>query len=418
MTFTPPNLATLWGRVNVLDEDFTTHIGRYKIPATASDEQPKPTTLYTLIARANALEISCESERTTQKEVFSKLIVELRAVLHDGNEALCKQGTHVLLGALLHRYFRLLNEYDAYNSAAKVPFLRWSIYKWDVTDSKLFKGIREVLQLPKETSSNFRKADLDKVDVATIVTALECFQNHMYSGDHYKEFPHLDQPNFKPQLQEIIDAQKARGSTVLKQFKAMSFLQSLVKRLGEEHQQLEVELGKWIKLLKRDHADLSKVKIETIEEHINAHVAEPILQEKIVDLLYTPFVNAELATLTPEQLIAKMKDCNSNSASYIITGACTLLLESADTGDDLQLMLYKVLGIGDAQEKLTNKDKQHGLAFLSDFNKVMKKNPLNGIDTQFFGDFNHYETQLSQLDARLIDRQKELAADIVVVASM
>lgn len=421
MTFIPPNLATLWERINLLDEDFSTHIGgRYKIPATASDEQPKATTLLTLIARSNIIETSCETDRTAQKEVFSKLVNELRVILLEGNEAKCQQATLILLGAILHRFFRLINEYKTYNDAAKVPLFGWSIVSWDVRDSALFMGIRKVLQLHDTTKSEklatCLKADFEKLDVATIVTALECFKKFTYKDDHYKTFPHLDQPNFKPQLEEIIAVHKTRGATTLTQFKAIGFLQSLVKKLGEEHEKLQGELTKWLKILKKDHADLSAVSIETIELHVNTHLPEAF-KEKIIDLLNTPFVKDDLASFSPDQLIVKIRDCNSKSASYLLTAACSLILESDGTGKDLKHIINKTLGIEKNPGKLSSQDKIEVVDLLIEYNKTLNEKEILELDTEFFGDFEQYKTQLSQLHARLIERQKEHEEDVVIVSA-
>ncbi|RUR12375.1 hypothetical protein [Legionella sp. km772] len=420
MTFTPPNLATLWERINRLDEDLNTHLGRYKIPLSSSDEQPTPTTLLTLIARTNLLETSCDSDRTTQKEVIAKLVNELRVILLEGNVIKCQQATQILLGALLHRYFRLINEYKTYNEAAKVPLFGWSVYSWDVKDSKLFQGIRKVLQLPDllktEKTSAVLAEDLKKLDVTTIVTALECFQQYTYKNDHYKEFPHLNQPNFKPQLEEIIAVHKSRGATILKQYKAISFLQSFVKKLSDEHEKLKLELDKWLKILKKDHANLSAVSIETIEGHISAHIPDPF-KEKTIDLLYTPFVKDELPSLDPEQLIAQLRSCNSKSASYLLTGVCSLILEAEATGKDLKQRIYKALGIADEVEKLSCLDKKYALTLLIDYNKTLGEKDKLDLDVEFFGDFAQYETQLSQLESRLIERQKELEEEASVVSA-
>lgn len=421
MPFIPPNLALLWDRINSLDEDLSTYLGRYKIKPTSSDLQPKDTTLLTLIARTNLLERDCESERTAQKEVISKLVGELRTILLEGDEVKCQNATQILLGALLHRYFRLINEYKTFNDAAKLPVLRWSFYSWDVKDCKLFQGIRAALEFSPMASTDKTPAvlaeDFKKMDVTTIVTSLECFKKYMYKDEHYKEFPHLTQANFKPQLDEIITVHKARGAIILTQFNAISFIQSFVKKLNDDHEKLKVELVKWHKILSREHVNISELSIDTIEAHMAAHIPDPF-KEKAIDLLHTPFVKDELSRLVdPSSLSMQLINCNSKSAPYLLTGVCSLILESDHVERDLKYRIYKVLGIVDKPEQLASSDKKDAIGLLIEYNRTLSEKDKEELNMEFFGDFAHYETQLSRLESRLIDRAREVDEDVVVVSA-
>lgn len=421
MPFIPPNLALLWERINSLDEDLSTYLGRYKIKPTSSDQQPKETTLLTLIARANLLEKACESERTAQKEVISKLVGELRTTLLEGDEAKCCRATKILLGALLHRYFRLINEYKTFNDGAKIPFIRWSVYSWDVKDCKLFHGIRAAFAFNPMTASDKTPAiiagDLESMDVTTIITSLEEFKKYMYKDAHYKEFPHLNQLNFKPQLEEIILAHKSRGAPTLTQFNAISFMQSFVNKLNDDHGKLNYELEKWHKTLGREHANLRGVSVETIEAHMAAHIPDPF-KEKAIDLLHTPFVKDELPRLVdPMSLSSQLIQCNSKSGPYLLIGVCSLILESESIKPELKQKIYKALGIMDKPERLACSDKKDAIGLLIEYNKTLSEKDKEELNMAFFGDFAHYETQLSRLESRLIARAREVEEDAVVVSA-
>lgn len=417
MTFIPPNLELLRISANNLDARFSTLIGRYQIsaPETATAaSQRKQSTLEILIARTNDSVTSCTTDRVTQQEVFSKLVDdELRPVLQEGNEAKCKQASLILLGALLHRYFRLLNEYKP----VKEPLFGFSIYNWDIKKCRFFLAIREALHLPKDMPSDYRKTDLDKLDVTTIVTALECFQSHMLLADHYKSYPHFAaDEHFQPYLQAIIDEHKKRGLSILNQFKAISFIQSLVKKLYEEQQQMEDELDKWIIALKKDHIDFALLNIETIEAHVKTHIENRLLQEKILDLLYTPCIKNNLASFTHERFVLEMKNCNSHRSSYMVMGGCSLILESGAAYDKLKHCIFQLLGTGLEPEKITDKDKLNGMSLLSEY---IEATPAVDFDVQFFGDIGKFKSDVARLTKALVDRRLEQSTDLeVVTASM
>ena len=120
--FIPPGLEVL--KVNTLNlkRYFNEKIGRYKITdpnSTSSDTLTEVQRLGILIKQTQ-LVISCSSRRTEQKAVFKQLINdEIRPLFRQGNEEQCKHATKYLLGALLHRYFRLVEQYDSHNNIIK-----------------------------------------------------------------------------------------------------------------------------------------------------------------------------------------------------------------------------------------------------------------------------------------------------------
>lgn len=126
MTFTPPEFKILSVNTRNLETVFSTLLGRYKIitdppvSEAVSSGEIISNTLETLLARTHKVVI-CKTDRETARDVFKQLSNELREVLKENNEEKNKQAILFLLGALLHRYFRLIKEYDNFNSYIPVP---------------------------------------------------------------------------------------------------------------------------------------------------------------------------------------------------------------------------------------------------------------------------------------------------------
>lgn len=408
MPFLPPALANLKVNIHNLDEHFSTLIERYKIiKATPADAvgQPKANPLEVLIGLVNEHVSNCSTDQVTARDIFPQLINEkLRSILQNRDEHACKQGARFLLGALLHRYFRLVKSYAQHNGT--IGWVSWGFFACDVTSCRLFVAIRAALQLPSTYNA---EDDLKCLDASTVVTALECFQSNMLRDELYKKYPHFadEGKNFLPYLQVIIDEHKTRGAVVLTQFKAIAFLQSLCANLIGEQQQIEAELDRWSVLLKREHADFRMLTAEVIYAHIQAHVAEP-LRDKVADLLYTPLIKEELATLEHGSFIAKMKVCNSNIASYVMLGGCGLLLESSKITSELQHCIYRVLRVDVDPKQVTTEDKLSGMTFLDQF---ITRKMVTELDCAFFGSLDALKTELAQKQVALTERAT--AGDVV-----
>lgn len=415
MAFTPPGFSTL--RVNTLNLDtkFSTLLGRYKIIETpavdASPTSKKPNNLEVLIARTQQV-IVCKTDRLTAREVFNQLVNELREVLKAENEEQNNRGAMFLLGALLHRYFRLIKEYDGFNS---YTFFTTS----DVRNCKLFIAIRAALQLPKEMPDDYRKKDLGILDVTTVVTALEAFRDNMqlkddHNIDRFKKYAHFARDvNFELYLQNIIDEHKRIGLPVLKQFQAIHFIQSLVAKIDVEAQQINEALVTWNKLLVREHPDFSLLSIEAVEAHITAKITSEPLREKIIDFLYTPYIRSNFATMNHTTFLAAIKKCHTDIASYTVCGGYSLILLSGGI-ERLKFSIYQALGIEARPEELTDKYSLFGIKFLKQF---VDNNPDIVLDYEFFGGKERMNTQISQKEEALTARTQEPSIDsgIVVV---
>ncbi|KTD06598.1 substrate of the Dot/Icm secretion system [Legionella gratiana] len=405
MTFPLPPFATF--RVNTfnLDTAYSTLLGRYKVVEAQSMDSVQQTSLEVLIARTNEV-IKCKTDRESQREVFNLLVNELRQISKEDKEK-TKQGTLFLLGALIHRYFRLIKEYDDYNGYAS-----WTYFgTCDVTNCKLFLAIRRALQfkeiehIPKK---KFREDDLKILDVVTIVRALEVFRDNMFIEDkdkipRYMKYPHFAQDaNFQKYLQDIIEQQTRRGAAILHRFKAIAFVQSLMKQIENERQQLEKDIEKWCKAVAKEHKDFNAFRVLS-DEAINLSLIKHVESEKsrniIFDLYYTPLIQDNLESTDHSTFLAKIKDCYDQKCSCKLFGGYALLLQQPRGLDDNLLFTFqKALGLESSFDELSKKDILHGIKFLKEF---LENEPNVILDCEFFGGRDKMDTLIARSEKEL-----------------
>ncbi|MBL7478989.1 type IV secretion protein Dot [Legionella bononiensis] len=406
MPFTPPSFPSLRADTLNLDEKLSITLGRYKIvpvaqPSASSSsiqEQVIPSALEILLARTDGV-INCKSDRLTVKEALNLLSIELREILKEGKEDKCKQATQFLLGALLHRYFRLLKEYDKSNS-----YVSYFYKPFDERNCQLFVAVRKALGLPDDMPKDYRKRDLEKLDVTTVVTALTAFRENMKLNDRFLKYPHYaDDPNFQPYLEEIIKEHLSRGQAVLQQFKAIRFIQSLVRQVDADQKQTEETIVQWCKQLAKDHRDFKLLKIADIEQHLIKNVESESIRDKIADLLYTPMIEDNLVTMDHSVFVSSMTKANLHTATYTIVGGYSLLLLSGRIQRELSFELHNALGISMSPDDLTFKDMLNGAYF---FQQYMKYNPSVVLDYEYFNDRSGLDTYLSNCIIKLTEKCK------------
>lgn len=406
MAFTPPAFSTLRTNTLNLDTTFSILLGRYKIG------EPEENLLKLLIARTQQV-LDCKSGRTTQLKVFNQLVNELRQVLKENKKEKNDRGAEFLLGALLHRYFRLIQLYDDWNY--------YSFYKSDPRSCKLFTAIRSALQLPAATSDDYRKKDLEILDATTITTALEAFRDNMQLKDEkqiprFKKYPHfaVDDPNFEKNLDDIINKYKVISTPLLKQYKAIKFMQSLTEKVEAERVQIKQALVEWNQIFVKKFPDFNSVEIGTIESHITTHIHPEALREKVLDRLYTSYILSNMKDMDHESFFSAMKKCNSDKARYTVVGGYVLLLKSPEI-EQLQFCINEALGIEEKPEEFTDKDMLNGLKFLRNF---IKTNPETVLDCEFFGGKSKMDTQIAKNLKDLIDKTSKKTEESVPVSSL
>lgn len=413
MTFVPPAFAIL--RVNTLNLEtkYSTLLGRYKVVESDGPPTIQQSSLEVLIARTNEV-IKSKSGRDTQVEVFSLLVNELRQIPVEDKDKI-KQGTLFLLGALIHRYFRLIKEYDTYNVYAS-----WTYFgKCDVTSSKLFLAIRKALQFRdlSVVKKRYREDDLKILDVLTIIKSLEVFRDNMLLEDkektpRYMKYPHFAKDeNFKQYLQEIIDEHTRRGAAMLQRFKAIAFVQSLAVQIENERFLLEKDIEKWCKAIAKDYKNFAHFKAlddVAINSSLMKHVESETSRNIIFSLFYTPLIQDNLNTLDHSNFLAKMKECYDFTCSYMLFGGYALLLQQSRMLDtDLSFTIQKSLGLERSLDELSKEDMLNGVKFLKQF---LENEPGAVLDCEFFESKDKMNTAIARAEKELtllVSSQKE-----------
>jgi hypothetical protein len=394
-------------RVNAhnLSQRFSTRLGRYELRAESADisavRLTAKQTLDLLISRVDII-AACGTDKKDELAVLTGLANELRELVQSDNEEQQRNAVLLLLGALIHRYFRLIKSYDPYNKGVSLVTLGF-FNGWDLENCRLFTAIRAALQFSKEMVGDYRRRDLSVLDATTIVTSLEYFKEYMVTKGNYKKFKHLSKDqNFVPYLQALIEEHQLRGAVILKQFKAISFIESLASVLQARREHIESALDAWLPVFKKDLAPFSSLTKETIEAHIKTKIPGPVATIIINSLLSTPhmeeLLEREATTLTHEQLVALLKESNLRISSFITLGGCSLLIDALNIDEKLRYCLFQMLGIEAKPEELSSKDKLGGIKMLIQF---LEANETVVLETKFFGG-------AIKFNQKLLDKQQEL----------
>ena len=410
-----------------LDKILSSYHNRYNIMGD-SPNHSNQSSLERWIKRTDEV-ISCKTDRTSQRDVFKILIGELQC-LPKGDEE--KKGTMILMGALLHRYFRLIISYE------EQPYsLFFTNPLKNVFSCTLFKSIREALQLDSKVNyDTYKKSDRNRLDSMTIVSCLEMFRDYMFSKDdnekpRWKKYTHFrNEPNFEGNLNELIAKQiemdKKNKSPVLNQFKAIQFLQSLAKQLNDDCLKINEALEAWGKTLLKDYPNFNQLDVKTIGKHLDNTIKEELLRKKIVDLFHLEIIQSKLedqefqtpsssedeegldvvtasrddsmdlpAILNHESLIQEMKKAQLSLASYTLFGGYALLLKIDTIPEHLKSMMRKALGEERDSPKNTKDDLLGGISILKDY---LESNPDIPLDWSYFGNRKGLEHHISKAE--------------------
>lgn len=293
--------------------------------------------LAALILRFDQFLAPCGSGRTTEAKVLAKVREEVSNIPKD-NVVEYAKGLEYFLGAHFHRYLRIWASYD-----------RAAFYN-NPMGSKLFVGIRLTLGLsedPPKDPKELKAADAVILDPLTVFTCLRSFQSNMLSRisansksnpkktvPKYTEFEHLaNDSNFEDHLQEMIKDYKIKSAPIMEHYKAIRFLQDVLKQIELDNKNTELAIDTWCKALRKDKINIKNIPL--LEEHLKRldsikpytidtialclqlkHYKEHILDnKKIEDLDFATF-----------QII--LKQCNLELASHMLSGAYMLVLHA------------------------------------------------------------------------------------------
>ncbi|MDP3269708.1 MAG: hypothetical protein Q8M40_11795 [Legionella sp.] len=386
MSFIPPDFAILKSTTMNLESEYSRKLNRWKLNSSksANSQVPGLANFQILVERINTFINNCDTDRKSQQDVIINLVNQLRDPQRENQDKV--KANLYLMGALLHRYFRIIQSERTYG-------MGW-FKTHDSKHSNLFKAIRIVLQLPfdycnnnKKTRINnaavsewngygelnqkkfdaltipadFKKLDLEVLDPVTIVQALKAFKELMFTKHNniflYTQFEHLNKDvNFQSNLDSIIIVHEPAAIPIEKNFKAIKFLRSLVIHLDIKLQIINEILQEWRLIWEKGDLDFNSV---VLEKHIQDNVSIKLVSDEFMEKLKKSFPNEQLELhiqgidLVSEMnslmgmnyihtLIDEIKDTENPSAalidglncvfssqlSHITAGAYSLLLSS------------------------------------------------------------------------------------------
>lgn len=397
----------------ILDAKLNTDLGRYDIFGNAKGEKS-----FDLWMKRVEQVTKCDTTGWQEQcDVFRVLINDLKSLKEEDG----KKGTMILIGALIHRYFRVITFYEK-TCSESISFVS-SFFSLPRTplNSKFFQAIRIALQLePKVKYNDFEKKDLAKLDIVTIVDSLTYFRDYMISEDEnsqpqyekYEHFKHKNDSEFVANLEELIEHYtEAKGAPqILIQYKAIRFLKSLAKQLHTDCQAVDNALDTWVKILNIDYPDFSQLNTLQLEIHLNDNVKSDTLREKIKMLFLVPSIQGQIdgsedasmstsedkkrvSCLTHALFTEQMKTANLSIASFNLFGGYALLLQSPVISESLKFFMLKALGVEKDPSVNTSEDMADGIESLCDH---LKSNPEINLDWGFFGTKQGFDTQLSK----------------------
>lgn len=410
-----PSFLQLHANTMNLSERFGEIFGRYKIrelkTSSASSSSQAPKSNFDILLQNVTCVTGCTDTAWVEEQaVIVDLVGELRKAKF--NEEQKSQATLFLLGALIHRYLRLIAKYDKIYGFFSSPI-----------NSKLFQAIRTSLGFNiKATAELYGLEDLKILDVLTIIQSLEAFKANMLldlpttKQPRYKSYKHLaEDKNFLLHLDQMIEEYKRRDAGTTNsleyQYKVVHFIQSLSKVLAAEVEQVDKALDVWLDGVKKKHKDWSKVTFDILEADITASIQDESLRLKIFDRFDSQHIRAlNLSTLTHDSFLAQMKLINASMASFILFGGYSLILAK---GKSLHMHTkYCVLEVLKMETAPGNDEMLTAIKLLDEY---LKNNPGTKFDCQLFGengmaDFNTFRAQTaSKLQAK-IDKETNSAS--------
>lgn len=336
MAYTPPIFSELLQKTHNLIHTFSAIARRYNPPGRASLDSPKewseiyklpslasdnPSSLDVLLVLINEEMLKKKncSDRASQIEVFRKLYTELFPVALQSNEENKKAALQMLLGALFHRYYRIIAEYS------------WSYSFWGTRDEeevkkrcrrqcRLFVVIEDILGITKE----------NHLDPLTVTTCCQTFRANMELDDNYKKFPHFkDDPNFFIYLDRIIKEQEQKSTPYKKQIEGIDFLESLAEMVEQLHQNVHSALEDVFKTLENSSSH-EKFSLDIVRELSLENIKNPGIRKKVVELISSAcnYICSETPEKSEDVLWFKevVTACLNSRSQYALFGAFVAML--------------------------------------------------------------------------------------------
>ncbi len=306
MPYSPPDFSALLRASEDLENHFSAIANRYKSSNLEA------------LLQAVTQEI-CDTQkykaksfkRQEQADVFRLLSNELARITNaeQKNEAL-----QCMLGALIHRFFRIETEYKHRIDSKLISF----IGQVNPESCGLYQAIKRVLNVCRE----------NPLDPLTIVSCCQSFYDNMRKDNRYQKFPHFkEDPQFFSNLQRIIDKYRPAAEPVLIQIHAIKFLQSLARQMKKISDKTDAECQLLIRHLQKYYPDLSQLDLDTVIKILPDKIKDEGSRQRIQLLLSLNYIVKNVADWNYEQFEMRLHQCVVARSQYALFGAYMLVFE-------------------------------------------------------------------------------------------
>ncbi len=381
MPYIPLHYTKLSVNTKSLKEEFDKKLKRYTLIESQDISQ---NALQVLIARTHDV-IECKTGRVGPQDAIAQLVRELKNFIDDNGEK-NQHAAFFLLGALLHRYYRIKGE-------------------WLTSSGELLKSISNALRLEKT-----KEYEQKKLDPVTVYSALKVFQNNMLklNEEHiprYKNYEHFADKgtHFVSNLKIIVETHYERARPYLLQYNAIFFLQSVVTHLNNNLVRIESGLKELKLLLQNDYSDSMELNITDIKSFID-NLPSSCPKEILNALLGSKYVFDKVQNKTIPDYLYWMKQCQLQLATWDLFGAYMLITSNLDSDSKLCGCLLTALSLELGWDDICYDTRLNGI---NCFKKYLKENKETQLNYDFFGGEEEMKKMLEITEERIKKHMKQ-----------
>ena len=312
--------------------------------------------------------IKSAGDRITQAKALKQLVLELKSDEHyikagdkkdktDKDKIIIANTQQVMLGALIHRYLRIIDEYKAPQKTVSLfgglgDFVSKKVYNPVPTNSDIFNAIEGILNI---TAKN-------KLDPMTIKTSCESFFAYMQQENKYIDYVHYkDDANFFTYLQGFIDKATLAASATITEIKTIQFLMSLAKNIQNIHQDLNGLLMRLEKQLTEKDLPLNT---GVIYGQLKNFAVSAEVGTRFSLLIDRPYVAEKIDKWTIGEFMQEMLESLDINSRYALFGGYMVIFQQIKDNSVLKKTLASALKCVKTDNELDNDSILQSLKFL------------------------------------------------------
>lgn len=274
-------------------------------------------------------------DRITQAKALLQLVLELKSdenyaialaknekQYSESDRAIIDKTHKIMLGALIHRYLRIIDEYKPIKKTAGLfggvgDYLTKKVYNPTPTNSDIFKSLASILNI---TAQN-------QLDPMTIQSACESFASFMQYKDRYTNYVHYQNDvNFISHLEAMIHKAAKAAEPELAQINKIKFLISLTKNIQEKTQDIEILLASLEKKLTEKDLPLN---FEVILKHAKPLFINEEIGIRFNLLMDRPYVAEHIHRWNVVTFIEETREALYTNSRYALFGGFFMVFHQA-----------------------------------------------------------------------------------------